>query len=140
MGYCIKIKVFYLLHLSQCSWCLFFHLIRVLDEILCSFRISFAFLCLWQYSSITFSIKSLLYCFFSHQIVNVELQSWQRYLWVCAVEPYLMILFPLHLLQFMNKWWKYKIFYICCFTFVGEKIKTKFLFLDVSCYLYILYL
>ncbi len=85
----------------QCSWCLFFRFMSVLEEILCSDNTSFAFLCWWQYSSITFVMNSSEYCFFNHPIVNVELQSWQRYLCVWDVDQYFMMWFQLHLLQFM---------------------------------------
>jgi hypothetical protein len=96
-------------HLLQCFWCLFFRFISVLDDMLCSANTSFAFLCWWQYSSITSLIKSSVYCFFNHQIVNVVLQSWQRYLCVWVVDPYLIMWSQLHFLQFIF-WFVLKFF------------------------------
>ena len=40
---------------------------------------------------------------------------------------YLIILPPLHFLQFINYTNKCKMFYMCCFTYVGSEIKRKFL-------------
>lgn len=133
MWYILVINFNYLWHLLQCSWCLFFHFMSVLEEILCSDNTSFAFLCWWQYSSITFVMNSSEYCFFSHPIVNVELQSWQRYLCVWDVVQYFIMWFQLHLLQFMylinDKYFTFVVLHLlvvissdffCCFSLVNH--------------------